>query len=133
MMNNLAQSKSQNVEIVEGVSLWQDAWKRLKKNKASVISFYVFSFMVLMCFFGPIFLNKVAGYDVTTQDLAYGPKSPTWQHPFGTDYFGRDLLARVLVGGCISLMVGLIAATVAAVVGTIYGAVSGYLGKRTKT
>ncbi|MCC7460384.1 MAG: ABC transporter permease [Proteobacteria bacterium] len=117
-------------EIVEGVSLWQDAWKRLKKNKASVISFYVVIFMVLACLIGPILLNKIAGYDVTTQDLAYGPKPPSWAHPFGTDYFGRDLLTRVLVGGCISLMVGLIAAMVAAVVGTIYGAISGYVGKR---
>jgi oligopeptide transport system permease protein len=123
--------KIESVDIVEGVSLWQDAWKRLKKNKASVISFYVVMTMILCCFFGPILLNKLVGYDVTTQDLVYGPHPPSWQHPFGTDYFGRDLLTRVLVGGCISLMVGFIAATVAAVVGTIYGAISGYLGKRT--
>lgn len=117
--------------IVEGVSLWQDAWKRLKKNKASMISFYIVCFMVLSCFVGPILLNKMAGYDVTTQDLVYGPQPPSWKHPLGTDYFGRDLLTRTFVGGCISLMVGFIAATVAAIVGTIYGAVSGYLGKRT--
>ncbi len=117
-------------EIIEGVSLWQDAWKRLKKNKAAVISSYIVAVMVLLCFIGPLILNKVIGYDVTTQNLEYGPQPPTWAHPFGTDYFGRDLLTRVLVGGCISLMVGLIAATVAAVVGTIYGAISGYLGKR---
>lgn len=130
-MTEAAKKKQADPEIIQGVSLWQDAWNRLKKNKAAVISSYVVSTMVLMCFFGPILLNKLAGYDVTTQNLVYGPQPPTWAHPFGTDYFGRDLLTRVLVGGCISLMVGLIAATVAAVVGTIYGAVSGYLGKRT--
>ncbi len=121
----------QQLEIIEGVSLWQDAWKRLKKNKAAMISAYIVVGMILLCFFGPIILNKVFGYDVTTQDLSYGPKPPSIAHPFGTDYFGRDLLTRVLVGGCISLMVGLIAAVVAVVVGTIYGAVSGYLGKKT--
>lgn len=131
-MSTSAQTKiDSSIEVIEGVSPWQDAWKRLKKNKASVISFYIVIFMVLCCFIGPFLLNKIAGYDVTTQDLVYGPKPPTWAHPFGTDYFGRDLLARVLVGGCISLMVGFIAATVAAVVGTVYGAISGYLGKRT--
>lgn len=125
------QTKSRQPEIVQGVSLWQDAWKRLKKNKAAMISSYIVGFMVLTCFLGPLILAKLFNYDVTTQDLEYGPRPPTLAHPFGTDYFGRDLLTRVLVGGCVSLMVGLIAATVAAVVGTIYGAVSGYLGKKT--
>ena len=128
-MNNTAEKVQ--IDIIEGVSLWQDAWKRLKKNKAAVISFYIVILLVSLCLIGPMLLNKIMGYDVTTQDLAFGPKPPSLAHPFGTDYFGRDLLTRTLVGGCISLMVGFIAATVAAIVGTIYGAISGYLGKRT--
>ncbi|MCB0272053.1 MAG: ABC transporter permease [Bdellovibrionales bacterium] len=116
--------------IVEGVSFWQDAWKRLKKNKAAMISAYCVLFLVIVCFFGPFILNKFFGYDFSTQDLAYGAKPPTLKHPFGTDYFGRDLLTRTLVGGSISLMVGLIAATVAAIVGTIFGSVSGFFGGR---
>lgn len=114
--------------VVEGVSLWKDAWKRLKKNKASMVSAYIVCFLILICFFGPLILNKVFGYDFSSQNLAYGAKAPSLQHPFGTDYFGRDLLTRTLVGGSISLMVGLIAATVAAIVGTVYGAVAGYFG-----
>lgn len=130
-MMSIPAQELKNIHVVQGVSLWQDAWKRLKKNKASVISAYVLLTMIIACFAGPLILSKLIGYDVTTQNLEYGPQPPTWKHPFGTDYFGRDLLTRVLVGGCISLMVGLIAATVAAVVGTIYGSVSGYLGKKT--
>lgn len=130
-MDTVAQQEIKQIPVIKGVSLWQDAWKRLKKNKAAVISAYVVAIMVLTCFLGPLILSKLVGYDVTTQNLEYGPQPPSWKHPFGTDYFGRDLLTRVLVGGCISLMVGLIAATVAAVVGTIYGSISGYLGKKT--
>jgi len=115
-------------DVIEGVSLWQDAWRKLRKNKASMISAYVVLFLTLLCFFGPLVLSKLFGFDFSTQDLAYGPQPPSWTHPFGTDYFGRDLLTRTLVGGSISLMVGFIAATVAAVIGTIFGAVAGFFG-----
>ncbi|MCB1197046.1 MAG: ABC transporter permease [Deltaproteobacteria bacterium] len=114
--------------IIEGVSLWKDAWKKLRKNKAAMISAYVVVAMTLLCVFGPLLLSKLFGYDFSTQDLAYGSKPPSLAHPFGTDYFGRDLLTRTLVGGSISLMVGFIAATVAAIIGTIFGAVSGFFG-----
>jgi oligopeptide transport system permease protein len=53
-----------------------------------------------------------------------------WTHPMGTDSSGRDLLARVLLGGRISLMVGLIATFVSLLIGTAYGATAGYIGGR---
>ena len=68
------------------------------------------------------------GYDAHTQNLAYGPQPPSLQHPFGTDFYGRDLLVRVLTGARVSLSVGVLAALVAASIGTIYGAVSSYNG-----
>jgi oligopeptide transport system permease protein len=67
-------------------------------------------------------------YDAHTQNLAYGPQPPSLQHPFGTDFYGRDLLTRVLIGAQVSLSVGFLAAMVAAFIGTIYGAVSSYSG-----
>lgn len=130
MLANTAEKIEVMPPVEEGVSLWQDAWKRLKKNKASMISAYVVGFLILFCFFGPLILSKVFGYDFSTQDLAYGPKPPSFKHWFGTDYFGRDLLTRTLVGGSISLLVGLIAATVAALVGTVYGCIAGFAGSR---
>jgi oligopeptide transport system permease protein len=83
------------------------------------------------CLVGPILIAATWGYDYETQNLAYGAQPPSWEHPFGTDFFGRDLLTRVLYGGRVSLAVGFLAATVAATIGTLYGAVSSYAGGRT--
>ncbi|MEZ4705457.1 MAG: ABC transporter permease [Bdellovibrionota bacterium] len=116
--------------LLEGTSLWRDAWNRLKKNKAAVVCGFVVVFLIIACALGPNLIEWIFGYTYEAQDLSYGAKGPTLRpfHLFGTDFFGRDLLTRVLVGGRVSLKVGLIAATVAAVVGTIYGAVSGFFG-----
>ncbi len=80
------------------------------------------------CLCGPAILGFLWGYDAHTQNLAYGPQPPSLQHPFGTDFYGRDLLVRVLTGARVSLSVGVLAALVAASIGTIYGAVSSYNG-----
>jgi len=116
-------------ELVEGTSLWKDAWKRLRKNHMSVICGYVVLVIVVACVFGP-FAMQFFGYDYQTQNLEYGAHPPSLKHWFGTDFFGRDLFTRVLYGGRVSLLVGFLAATVSATIGTIYGAISGYAGGR---
>jgi oligopeptide transport system permease protein len=61
------------------------------------------------------------------------PQPPGPQHPFGTDPLGRDMLARTLVGGCVSLAVGLAAAVVSILIGTAWGIVAGYAGRGVDT
>ncbi|MBI5865714.1 MAG: ABC transporter permease [Planctomycetes bacterium] len=61
-------------------------------------------------------------------DLDAARRFPTLEHVFGTDELGRDLLARTLYGGAISLSLGLLAAVIAVILGTAYGAIAGYLG-----
>lgn len=117
-------------ELVRGTSLWQDAWRRLRKNRAAVISAGLVVFLVLACFLGPAIISLTWGYDYEAQNLAQGAQPPSLAHWFGTDFHGRDLLTRVLYGGQISLTVGLLAALVAATIGTIWGAVAGYAGGR---
>lgn len=119
-----------DAELVEGVSLWQDAFRRLRRNRMAMLGAGITALMVVVCFLGPVLVRAVWGYDYDLQDLSYGARPPNAEHWFGTDFFGRDLLTRVLYGGQISLTVGLLAATVAATVGTLYGAVSGYAGGR---
>jgi len=121
-------SESAPPDLVAGTSLWADAWKRLRKNRMAVASGGLILFLAIACLAGPPLIAATWGYDEQTQDLAYGPQPPSWKHPFGTDFYGRDLLVRVLAGGRVSLTVGFLAALVAATIGTVYGAVSSYAG-----
>ena len=111
-------------ELEEGSSLWRDAWHRLKRNRLAVSSLFIFIFIALFCVVGP-FLSP---YDSQTQDLFLGAVGPSADHWFGTDTLGRDLMVRVMEGGRISLLVGLVATLVALLIGVMYGATAGYLG-----
>ena len=114
-------------ELEQGSSLWKDAWHRLKKNRLAVISLALFGAICLFCIAGP----WLSPYDSQAQDLFAGAEGPSLAHPFGTDTLGRDLLVRVMEGGRISLMVGLVATVVSLLIGVIYGATAGYLGGKT--
>ena len=122
---------AENIDIVKGSSLWGDAWKRLLKNKLAVFGLVVLAIMVLLVVVGPILIFWATGFTADgipeNGDLI---KSfpPSLNHPMGTDEAGRDMLARVLQGGRISLMVGIISTFVSLIVGVSYGAIAGYLG-----
>jgi oligopeptide transport system permease protein len=120
-------------EIIKGTSLWQDAWKRLLKNKLAVFGLVVVILMTFVCFVGPYIWEAISG---NTPDYIPSDKGtvksfpPSGNHPMGTDDSGRDLFARVMQGGRISLMVGIISTFVSLLVGVSYGAIAGYLGGR---
>ncbi|MEO2040856.1 MAG: ABC transporter permease [Pirellulales bacterium] len=124
----VVRTKSNEIDLIAGTSLWHDAWKRLRKNTMALSSGVIMVSIGVACLCGPAILGFLWGYDAHTQNLAYGPQPPSLQHPFGTDFYGRDLLVRVLTGARVSLSVGVLAALVAASIGTIYGAVSSYNG-----
>lgn len=111
-------------ELEQGSSLWKDAWARLRKNKLAVASLLTFLLICLFCIAGP----WLSPYDANVQDLFGGAEAPSLAHPFGTDTLGRDLLVRVMEGGRISLMVGLVATLVSLLIGVLFGATAGYLG-----
>lgn len=123
-MNVLAGVDLSNAE--EGSSLWQDAWLRLKKNRAAVAGGVVLIVMVLLALLTPL----IAPYSYETQNLDLGASAPSAAHWLGTDIFGRDLLTQILYGGRVSLAVGFIATAVALVIGVTWGAVAGYVGGR---
>jgi oligopeptide transport system permease protein len=110
--------------VEPGSSLWRDAWLRLRKNRLAVFGGGVLLVVAFACFVGP--LLSAHGYE--EQNLGLGASVPGAQHWLGTDTLGRDLLARILFGGRISLAVGLSATVVALTIGVTYGAVAGYLG-----
>ncbi|MDM7923021.1 MAG: ABC transporter permease, partial [Pyrinomonadaceae bacterium] len=128
--------ESSSGQLVAGASLWKDAWKRLLKNKLAVFGMIVLGVMLIAVTIGPAIIRWATGFtpDYIPSDIGDGEfvKSfpPSLQHPMGTDDQGRDLLARVLQGGRISLMVGIISTIVSLIVGVSWGAVAGYMGGR---
>lgn len=124
---------AENIEVVKGASLWSDAWKRLLKNKLAVFGMVVLAAMVVIVTIGPAIIAWATGYTadaIPADGNLIKSLPPSWAHPFGTDEAGRDLLARVLQGGRISLTVGIISTLVSLIVGVSYGAIAGYLGGR---
>lgn len=111
---------------VEGRSLWQDARRRFLKNRAAVLSMVVLTVIALLVILGPL----MAPFTFDDPDWGAMQSAPDWAsgHYFGTDSLGRDLFVRTLIGGRISLMVGVLGALVAVVIGTLYGATAGFVG-----
>jgi len=118
-------------EIVKGTSLWADAWKRLLKNKLAVFGLVVLGIMIVAVLIGPAIIRWTTGFTadyIPADGDLIKSFPPSAEHPMGTDEAGRDLLARVLQGGRISLMVGIISTMVSLIIGVSYGAIAAYVG-----
>lgn len=104
------------------------ALARFLRHRAALASVVLLALIALACFIGPLLLPNTP----TDNDWSAISLAPTLQgsHWFGTDELGRDLLARTLVGGRVSLEVGLLGTLVSALVGVVYGATAGFLGGR---
>ncbi|MEW9501599.1 oligopeptide ABC transporter permease [Jeotgalibacillus marinus] len=148
-------------EKIEKPSLnfWQDAWLRVKKNKAAIISLVLLTMLIIMAFIGPY----LSGYDGDVQRAEHNnlpPRIEAIQHIdwlpfngtitnregetltpyedrqveesywFGTDQFGRDLFTRLWEGVQISLLIAFLATAIDMIFGVSYGAISGYFGGR---
>src|SRR5690606_14433168 len=86
-------------------SLWGNAWRQFRRHKLAMGGLIVFIFITLACYVGsPLYPIAINDFDFS---IAGGTLS--WQHPFGTDSLGQDVLARVLWGGRISIAVGVVA------------------------
>ena len=119
-----AKSKDFISENPDGSSLWKDAWIRLRANRLATISLYFFIFISLLTLLGPEIVTS--SYEDQNLNRTFAP--PGAESLFGTDNLGRDLFARVLHGGRISLAVGFLATSVSLIIGVAYGMTSGYLG-----
>jgi oligopeptide transport system permease protein len=112
----------------KGRSLWSDAGVRLKRNRAAVTAAIILTIMTALVIAGP-WLSPY-DYDYTDWDMILIPPDIASGHFFGTDGIGRDIFVRTLIGGRISLLVGLVATIVSLVIGIAYGATAGYFGGR---
>jgi oligopeptide transport system permease protein len=113
--------------VLKGRSLWDDARRRLLRNKAAVASMILLLVMVLLAVVGPYLapypFDQINKNDVWAPPLTSG-------HLLGADALGRDLLSRLLMGLRVSLAVGVVATFVSLVIGVLWGAVAGYAGGR---
>ncbi|RUW86382.1 ABC transporter permease [Mesorhizobium sp. M4B.F.Ca.ET.190.01.1.1] len=101
---------------------WWNVWDQFKAHKGALAGAAVFSLIVVGVVFGPFVWRVSPTYiDFTTLNAG-----PSWAHPLGTDQLGRDLLARTMIGGRISIAVGLTAMVISIFLGTCVGVVAGY-------
>jgi len=125
----LAEGELQTASPVSGPaskSLWYDAYRRLKRNRAALISG---GFIIVMCLVA-IFAKALAPYSFEEQNISLVLSAPTAAHWLGTDDLGRDLLSRLIYGAQMSMAVGIFTAIFSLAMGVLYGAVAGWAGGR---
>lgn len=118
---------SQLEDKIQFESPSQIAWRRFRQHKLAMISLLILFAIMVLCFGAPI----LTPYDPMGMELGVMNQAPSIEHVFGTDTLGRDILARTMYGGQISLLVGLMAASISTIVGVFLGTISGYFGKMT--
>ena len=107
---------------------WADAWRRLRRNRAAMVSATLIVLISLLAFIGPV-LSPHPFDAIDWDHMAVPPGGPN-EHWLGTDRLGRDLYVRTLAGVQISLQIGLLATLVSLCIGVAFGATAGYLGGR---
>jgi peptide/nickel transport system permease protein len=103
-------------------SPWRDVWRRLRRNKLAVVAMVVLILIILSA----VFAERLTPYDYAKQEADSMLLFPSWEHPFGTDNYGRDILTRILKGGQTSLLVALMSTLGAGLIGTVLGSTSAY-------
>jgi len=106
-------------------SLSQDVWRQFRRHKGAVVGLFLLTIIVFGAVAGP-FIYPVDPFGI---DVPIANQAPSWGHLMGTDNLGRDVLARILVGGRISLAVGFAAMLFGLIIGTAVGIISGYFRK----
>ncbi|MBN9985135.1 ABC transporter permease [Rhizobium laguerreae] len=113
------------IETVEDpVSLWRDAWYRLKRNRLAIFGLVIVLILAFTAIFGPY----LTPYDYLSQDLNARNVLPSMSHLFGTDDLGRDVFSRVVFGTRTAFLVAVIVTVFAVLIGLVLGAVAGFFG-----
>lgn len=103
---------------------WVEVWVRLKRNKMALAGLIILLILFIVAILSPI----IAPYDFAKQNLRETFRSPSLQHIFGTDEFGRDIFSRVIYGARISLLIGFMVVGISLIVGGFLGAIAGFYG-----
>ena len=130
-MNNAILEKTtlSSDNSVQKHSQWLDVWKRLRRNKLSMVGLVIVILLILLA----VFADVVSPYDYAAQNMSEKLQMPSASHWFGTDNYGRDILSRVIHGGRTSLLLSLLAVCISLGVSLIIGSCAGFFGKKTDT
>ena len=113
-------------DLAPAEGFWTRPWRRFRQHRMALAG----SLILVVFALGAILAPQLTSYEPNKQDLDNRLAPPSWEHPMGTDELGRDLLTRILHGGRISMLIGVLAMSVAVTVGTLFGAIAGYYGGR---
>lgn len=121
-----------NKEKMESISrptltFWQEAWRRIRKNKIAFFSLMLIIIYALLSIFAPM-MSEYGHADIS---VATKNATPNAEHWLGCDHLGRDLWTRIWMGGRVSLTIGLAATVINLVIGAVIGGISGFYGGRT--
>lgn len=105
-------------------SEFRRSWNRFVRFKPGIVGFFFICFLVVMAIIPGVF----EPYPPNEQATSLRGAGPSWDHPFGHDYLGRDILSRTIRGTRVALMVGISSMLISVVIGTTIGAVAGFFG-----
>jgi peptide/nickel transport system permease protein len=106
------------------VSLWREAWRRLRQNRLAIAGLVIIAVLVLAAVFGPL----LSPYDFLSQDLDARNQGPTLAHWLGTDDLGRDVLSRIIYGARTAFIVAVVVTAISVAIGVVVGAIAGFVG-----
>lgn len=107
------------------LTLGQMAWRRFRRHKMAIFGVVTIALLFLYSFGGVLIFSE---QDANATNTSMRLQGPSAEHIFGTDTVGRDILARTVHGGRISMLIGITAALIEIMVGVIIGAAAGYYG-----
>ena len=107
--------------------LFLEGWQRFRRHRAAMMGLGLLALLLALSLVAPL----LTSYDPIRQNLSQVLRPVSADHPLGTDYLGRDMLARLLYGGRLSLLIGFLAVGIGLAVGVPLGAISGFQGGRT--
>jgi peptide/nickel transport system permease protein len=116
-----ADAAQQSIGVAGRMSPGREVWRRFRRHRLALTSLAILTLMTVAVILGPLLWHL----PINEIDFSARLEGPSWEHPFGTDDLGQDLLARMLYGGRISLAVGMTAMLVAIIAGTVIGAIAG--------
>ena len=105
-----------------------EVWRQFRRNKGAMIGLVLLVLLVLVAIFADVIWDYEN--DIIQMQIGNRLAAPSWEHPFGTDNYGRDMLARIGYGTRYSLLIGFVSVLIGTVIGVPIGAISGYVGDK---